>query len=77
MHVVITISRGMVVWSEGRLAVTKGWGKYIPRPPFGKTAWEGVDCRLKSWIPLGSVSDTAQVKPKAAVITYDQIADEL
>lgn len=30
-----TISRGRLVWHEGRLNVTRGSGRYVPTPPFG------------------------------------------
>jgi dihydropyrimidinase len=30
-----TLSRGRVVWENGRLDVEKGFGRYLPRPCFG------------------------------------------
>lgn len=31
----VTISRGMVVWENGKLNTTNGHGKFIPRKCFG------------------------------------------
>ena len=42
----ITISRGVVVWENGKLSTTKGHGKFIPRPCWG-TAFEGLEERQK------------------------------
>ena len=35
MQVVTTISRGRLVWHEGRLNVTAGSGRFVPTPPHG------------------------------------------
>ena len=33
--VVHTFSRGRHLWADGDLRAEKGWGRYLPRPPFG------------------------------------------
>jgi len=33
---VVTISRGVVVWSDGKLLTKQGSGRYVPRPCFGQ-----------------------------------------
>jgi len=33
--VVQTLARGRRVWADGDLRVEPGWGRYLPRPPFG------------------------------------------
>ena len=30
----VTLSRGAVLWQDGKLHATSGWGKYVPRPAF-------------------------------------------
>jgi len=40
----LTISRGMVVWENGKLYTTKGHGKFVPRPPFGPI-FDGIHAR--------------------------------
>jgi dihydropyrimidinase len=30
----VTLSRGAVLWQDGKLHATAGWGKYVPRPAF-------------------------------------------
>lgn len=37
-----TISRGRLVWHEGRLNVTRGSGRFVPTPPFGPL-FDGLD----------------------------------
>ncbi|GAX85193.1 hypothetical protein CEUSTIGMA_g12611.t1 [Chlamydomonas eustigma] len=39
--VVMTISRGRVVWEHGKLNVTRGSGHFVPLPPFGPL-YEGL-----------------------------------
>eukprot|EP00211_Chloroparvula_japonica_P002682 CAMPEP_0119132602 /NCGR_PEP_ID=MMETSP1310-20130426/11922_1 /TAXON_ID=464262 /ORGANISM="Genus nov. species nov., Strain RCC2339" /LENGTH=502 /DNA_ID=CAMNT_0007123239 /DNA_START=64 /DNA_END=1572 /DNA_ORIENTATION=- len=39
-----TISRGDIVWHEGKLYTEQGHGRYIPRQPFGPI-FEGIDTR--------------------------------
>ena len=39
--VVHTLSRGRHVWADGDLRAEPGWGRYLPRPPFG-AMYEGV-----------------------------------
>jgi dihydropyrimidinase len=36
-----TLSRGRHVWADGDLRAEPGWGRYLPRPPFG-AMYEGV-----------------------------------
>jgi len=40
----VTISRGKVVWENGKLFTVKGSGKFVPRPCFG-TAFDGITTR--------------------------------
>ncbi len=40
----MTISRGQVVWENGKLYTEKGSGKYVERPCFG-FAFEGIATR--------------------------------
>jgi dihydropyrimidinase len=39
--VVHTLSRGRHVWADGDLRAEAGWGRYLPRPPFG-AVYQGV-----------------------------------
>lgn len=43
-QVVTTISRGRLVWHEGKLNVTRGSGRFVPTPPFGPL-FDGLDHR--------------------------------
>eukprot|EP01114_Cavostelium_apophysatum_P017245 TRINITY_DN5077_c0_g1_i4.p1 TRINITY_DN5077_c0_g1~~TRINITY_DN5077_c0_g1_i4.p1 ORF type:complete len:502 (-),score=96.38 TRINITY_DN5077_c0_g1_i4:58-1563(-) len=43
----VTISRGVVVWENGKLSTKKGHGKFIPRQPFG-FAFEGIEARERA-----------------------------
>ncbi|CAO1944693.1 unnamed protein product [Urochloa humidicola] len=38
----VTISRGRVVWEDGKLSITPGTGRYIRLPPFGYV-FDGID----------------------------------
>ncbi|KAI7845659.1 hypothetical protein COHA_000773 [Chlorella ohadii] len=42
--VVTTVSRGRVVWHDGKLNVTRGSGRFVPTPPFGPL-YDGLDRR--------------------------------
>jgi dihydropyrimidinase len=42
--VVTTISRGRVVWHEGRLNITRGSGRFVPTPTFGPL-FDGLEKR--------------------------------
>jgi len=43
----VTISRGVVVWENGKLYTKKGHGKFIPRGCFGPV-FDGIDARDSS-----------------------------
>lgn len=43
-QVVSTISRGRLVWHNGKLNITRGTGRFIPTPTFGPL-FEGLDKR--------------------------------
>ena len=43
-QVVTTLSRGRLVWHNGRLNVTRGSGRFVPTPPFG-SLYDGLDRR--------------------------------
>ncbi len=38
----VTISRGRVVWNEGRVSCEPGWGRFLPRGPYDYIAPRGV-----------------------------------
>ena len=38
------MSRGRVVWHDGKLNVTRGSGRFVPTPPFGPL-YDGLDRR--------------------------------
>lgn len=42
MQVVTTISRGRVVWHEGKLNVMRGSGRFVPTPTHGPL-FQGLD----------------------------------
>ena len=46
----VTISRGRVVWENGKLTTVKGSGKFIPRPCFGPP-FDGVPERDAAFNP--------------------------
>ena len=52
-QVAVTISRGRVVWENGKLSVEPGTGKFIPMKPFGPL-YEGLDKQggstLETWV---------------------------
>ena len=47
----VTISRGAVVWEDGKLHTKSGHGKYIPRPCWGEV-FDGIEEREKTRNPL-------------------------
>ena len=43
-----TISRGKVVWQNGKLLTTNGDGQFIPRPPFSPYLFSSVCCFVRT-----------------------------
>lgn len=53
-QVVVTISRGRLVWYDGQLNVQRGTGRFIPMPP-GGSLFEGLEQQdlLEVMFPYG------------------------
>ena len=47
----VTVSRGNVVWENGKLHVTRGAGKYVERPAWSQYVFEKANIRDKTQIP--------------------------
>ena len=40
----VTITRGKVAWENGELKCEQGWGRFVPRKPFGPV-FDGIETR--------------------------------
>nr|XP_039253967.1 dihydropyrimidinase-like [Styela clava] len=47
-----TISRGKIVYQDGKFNVAAGDGKFIPRKPYAPYVYKKIDCRQKSHDPV-------------------------
>jgi dihydropyrimidinase len=71
--VTTTISRGKVVWHEGKLNVERGSGQYVPLPT-GGPLFAGLDARDAS---IKSVYGEAPVDREEAATEEKKVKDEL
>jgi hypothetical protein len=64
-RVVVTISRGRVVWEDGKLSASPSTGRFIPMEPFGPL-YQGLDKQggstLETWVRGFPYGEGAPVK---------------
>jgi dihydropyrimidinase len=54
-----TVSQGKVAWADGKLDVTRGAGRYIPRPPF-PAIYEAMERRADAQLPRAVMREAAE-----------------
>ncbi|KAK6041703.1 D-hydantoinase/dihydropyrimidinase domain protein [Cooperia oncophora] len=74
-----TISRGKVVWSNNKLSVEAGAGRFVPLAPFAPIAFATIPQRAKAMAPRsvdrGDTSSQKVVQTNSAPVTHNEITN--
>ena len=81
LQVTTTISRGRVVWHDGKLSVQPGTGRFVRMEP-GGSLYEGLDTTSDGGVPswlrgLQQRYAAAAPTPPPAVSPSDELREEL